>query len=451
MLILGHTGADWLEALDRFAAASTRQCACLLICEPADFERVIQAACRPVVDCRLRGPGLVEQVLERSMLIMRTLAAAAVPASDPHVREELYETRMRQTLGHMARRMSEQFTNLLGGIIGYADLQREALPPESRGRQYAEGIKETAMYAADLLKQALKHTERFHRHLETVAVDRMLREIEELLGSALGPETPLQLVLQAKSATVHGDPRALQGAVWTLCLHLRQSFAREGRLAIRTQLAVLDDVQCASYPDELEPGSYVMITIARESEDFPGVLEPAEGEEGEDYDLFSVYGCLRHHHGTVVPVCHGNASGGFRVLLPLVSEAEELDANTAPVRRILIVDPDTAARDILCEGIEQTDFDVLACGSGADAVRAFREHHEEIELMLIERELPDTAGADLCHALHAIDPRVRAVYIGHEGSPAPGAWQYARGAAVLVKPFLVADVARLIRRTISRS
>ncbi len=65
--------------------------------------------------------------------------------------------------------------------------------------------------------------------------------------------------------------------------------------------------------------------------------------------------------------------------------------------RVLVVDPDPAAVALVSNILHVLDWEVLSVGTGAEALRKARE--EGPDAILMEMELPDMAGPDLCRAL----------------------------------------------------
>jgi DNA-binding response OmpR family regulator len=73
-------------------------------------------------------------------------------------------------------------------------------------------------------------------------------------------------------------------------------------------------------------------------------------------------------------------------------------------RKVLIVDPDAAARREIRAACELDGFQVLEADSGSEAMRQVEHSHPN--LILLEVTLPDGSGSDVCRELRKLDPTV---------------------------------------------
>jgi CheY-like chemotaxis protein len=107
---------------------------------------------------------------------------------------------------------------------------------------------------------------------------------------------------------------------------------------------------------------------------------------------------------------------------------------------VLVVDPEEAVRGKAVSMLGNLGYRALAVEDGATAVSVYRARHRQIDLVLLDLDLPGETGALVC-ALLAIDPRLRLVLMGsaerlHET-------QVEGAAGRLVKPFGISDLAAL--------
>ncbi|MGH7861856.1 MAG: response regulator transcription factor [Candidatus Dormibacteraceae bacterium] len=82
------------------------------------------------------------------------------------------------------------------------------------------------------------------------------------------------------------------------------------------------------------------------------------------------------------------------------------------IRRVLIIDPDAAARRELRRGCEQQAYQVSEAGDGQMALSRFQETPPSI--VLLESTLPGGSGLDLCRELRRLDPRVPIIVISQQ-------------------------------------
>ncbi|MBO0684039.1 MAG: response regulator transcription factor [Candidatus Dormibacteraeota bacterium] len=118
-------------------------------------------------------------------------------------------------------------------------------------------------------------------------------------------------------------------------------------------------------------------------------------------------------------------------------------------RRLLIVDPDRAARRQVRAACEEDGYEVVEAGGRAQALARFRESRPW--LVLLEVALPDGSGFEICSELRALDQHVGIILVSSEGDEREAVTGLELGADdYLVKPVrlreLVARVGATLRR-----
>jgi DNA-binding response OmpR family regulator len=78
-------------------------------------------------------------------------------------------------------------------------------------------------------------------------------------------------------------------------------------------------------------------------------------------------------------------------------------------RRLLIADPDTRLRAEIAAACRQDGFDVIEAGTGEDAVARFAEVRPSA--VLLEVDLPDMSGYDVCRELRRLADQVAIVLV----------------------------------------
>lgn len=118
-------------------------------------------------------------------------------------------------------------------------------------------------------------------------------------------------------------------------------------------------------------------------------------------------------------------------------------------RTILLVEDEGFVRQGTREILLSAGYRVLEAGNAADAMRAFRRHREDVQLLLTDVVMPGRNGRDLAHDLSAIFPRLRTIFISGypenaatRNGPQPGGWFY------LAKPFSGESLVQKVRQVL---
>ncbi len=130
------------------------------------------------------------------------------------------------------------------------------------------------------------------------------------------------------------------------------------------------------------------------------------------------------------------------------SQAAAAEATVRHLRNklgVLVVDDEHMVRIMVQLGLERSGFDVWIARNGQEAIDLYRQHAEEIAVVLLDVRMPGLDGPQTLDALREMDPAVMACFM----SGNPGAYEpeelLKRGAAyVVAKPFRLDDLANTL-------
>jgi two-component system, OmpR family, response regulator len=118
---------------------------------------------------------------------------------------------------------------------------------------------------------------------------------------------------------------------------------------------------------------------------------------------------------------------------------------------ILIVDDEFSLRHMLNIGMRQQGFAVWVAAGGQEALELYRCHHESIDVVLLDVRMPGLDGPRTLAALRELNPQVRCCFMsGDPGSYTEAALRDVGAAAVLPKPFHLAEVGRMLLEVAGR-
>jgi CheY-like chemotaxis protein len=114
---------------------------------------------------------------------------------------------------------------------------------------------------------------------------------------------------------------------------------------------------------------------------------------------------------------------------------------------ILVIDDAATIRALLCQFLERAGFRVWTAGEGPDAVDLYEQHHNEIDVVLLEADLGLCPNSlEILEQLRRINPTLRCCFMNSNPWLYDEADLLARGAEwVFPKPFTAPDVASVLR------
>jgi len=117
---------------------------------------------------------------------------------------------------------------------------------------------------------------------------------------------------------------------------------------------------------------------------------------------------------------------------------------------ILLVEDEDFVRHVTSEVLAFAGYRMLCARHAAEAVRIFRQHEEDVQLLLTDVVLPGRNGHDLARNLRSVRPCLKIMFIS--GYPEDEAARYGPqepGVIHLSKPFSVESLMRTVEQILT--
>jgi two-component system, cell cycle sensor histidine kinase and response regulator CckA len=390
------------------------------------------------------------------------LAGVAVDVSQrKRLEEQLNRGHRLEALGRLAGGIAHDFNNVVGVIIGYADLALRDIPADHPARPRIVQVQAAADRAANLTRQLLAFSRRQSLQPRTVALNKVVEGLREMLQRVIGEDIELQMALDPDAWPVSADPGQLEQVLLNLVLNARDAMPRGGLLAVSTANVEHDEVYVRSQGLG-QPGPHVVLTVSdtghgMDAETRRHVFEPfftTKGPgEGTGLGLAVVYGIVEQSGGHITVQSEPERGTSFQVYLPRAQGKVPSDGPTPPrglpaargAETILLVEDEATLRCLIAEVLAGAGYRVLEARQGAEAVRLSDSHPGPIDLLLTDVIMPGANGKQVVGMIQARRPGTRFLYIsGHARDvferAAPG-----EGPVLLQKPFTAETLLRMVR------
>lgn len=384
-------------------------------------------------------------------------------------RERETERRLRQAekleaLGQLAGGVAHDFNNLLTTILGNAELIEGDPGAGDDARTGAAQIREAAGRASDLTRQLLGFTRRSEPARAAVDVHAIVEQAVAMLRRSVDKRLEIVVEHGAEPLWIEGDATSLHTALLNLGLNARDAMPEQGgAVRFRCSAARLETERVVG--DALvPPGPYVRIEVMDTGTGMPPevverIFDPffttkPQGR-GTGLGLASVYGCARSHRGTVEVTSTPGAGSCFSLLLPRAAGGGRPSV-AAPRREagtmgghVVVVDDEAGIRELLATALGDAGLAVTPFAGGAEALAWFREHHGQVDLVLLDMSMPGMSGAETFDALRAVDPQARVIVTsGYSLVDAPEDLLDRGAVDYVLKPFRIAQLLDRIGRAL---
>jgi PAS domain S-box-containing protein len=426
------------------------------------------------VEHRVRRPGgEVRWVYEQAEIVrdpegrpLRMIGTVQDITERRYLEDQLRLAQKMEAVGRLAGGVAHDFNNMLGVILGYAELLVQRLPPEEPLRSQALEIRRTSERAAALTRQLLAFSRRQVLQPRILDLSLVVSNMEEMLRRLIGEDVHLVTAAEGDLGLVKADPGQIEQVIMNLAVNARDAMPGGGRLTIATANVELDEARAAGRPG-VQPGPYVMLSVSdtgggMDAETLSHLFEPffttKEPGRGTGLGLATAYGIVKQSDGHIWVMSEPGHGTSVTIYLPrvegLVERAPALaggDALPGGSETILLVEDEDSLRELAHEILGGLGYTVLEAGTGRAALEVAERHPGPIDLLLTDVIMPGMSGRELAAELLSSRPGARALYMSGYTDDAIIHGVLEPGLAFLQKPFPLEALARKVREVLDQA
>ncbi len=341
------------------------------------------------------------------------------------------QTQKLESLGILAGGIAHDFSNLLVGVLGNADLALASLEPSGPVRTYINGIRDAATQAADLANQMLAYSGKGQFIVKTASLTGILREMGHLLAAAIPKTAVLDYQLDDALPATEVDVTQVRQVIMNLVSNGAEALeGKKGTVTLTTGTEIHDET-CPSgefVAGECTPGIYAYLEVSdtgvgMNTDAIARMFDPFYTTKftGRGLGLAALFGIVRGHKGAIRVDSAVGAGTRVRVLFPAAEKGNSLAAEkgneTSPDREtaecslvgggtVLLVDDDATVLEVGTRMLEASGYDVLNAGGGKATVKIFAEHAKQISCVILDLTMPVLDGEEVLRELQKVDASV---------------------------------------------
>ncbi len=332
---------------------------------------------------------------------------------------QLQQALRMKSLGTLAGGIAHNFNNLLMGILGNVSLMLLHMSPEHKHYGNLKVIEKLVKSGSELTRQLLGYAMEGRYEARPVNLNTVVRETAETFGSTK-KEIEIHYDLAQELFAVRADQSQIEQVVFNLYVNAADAMPRGGDLYLKTMNVTQGHMEGKPYRPK--PGNYVMLSVrdtggGMAKETLEHIFEPfftTKGlAKGTGLGLASSYGIIKGHGGYIDVESETARGTTFCIYLPATEERIEREkkdplAGISTGRgTVLFVDDEDTILELGRQMLTALGYNVLPAGSGEEALRVYREHQEEIDLVILDMIMPQMGGGETFDLMRQINPRVK--------------------------------------------
>ncbi len=325
---------------------------------------------------------------------------------------QLHRSKKLEAIGTLAAGISHDFNNILGAILGYAQIEQINHSPHSESFDNMTQIIKASRRGADMIRQILTFSRKGNEKPRVINLGSVVREAMRLLRATIPQSTQFEIDIPDQTYTILANPTEIHQIVMNLCTNAHQALQQQRGTV---QVAVSAG---AEPPNGLPAGHYAQIRVLDSG---PGIDESQMDKifdpyfttkavgEGTGMGLAVVHGIVSRANGTITVENRAEGGACFAIWLPLVEERESdpsMQFNTLPGgrERILLVDDEPDLVRAWSKILESLGYTVAGETDPETALRLFNSKPRDFDLLITDQNMPGMTGDQLTGACISLRP-----------------------------------------------
>jgi PAS domain S-box-containing protein len=385
-----------------------------------------------------RGDGTWAEVEDRACItvgadghVHRVGGITDVSALRAAEEARLREQRM-DSLGALAGGIAHDLNNVLTPIVMASSLLAETVDADDAPT--VEMISRAANRGADMVRQVLAFARGMGADEASVPVHEAVGQVGSTLLEAMPRSVHLRVDLDDDLPPAAIDRTQLQQVVVNLVLNARDAMDGSGRIDVRAWAGTRSDGEPLVHLAVEDTGRGI------EPDHLPRIFEEffttKETARGTGLGLPISRTLVERAGGNITVASEVGTGTTFVVSLPAAEAVrraatpERRNRVSGAGRRLLVVEDEQAIQTLVAQTLTSSGFVVMSASDGAEGLSIFARHAEELDVVLLDLDLPVLGGRAALDAMRRIHPRIPVVVMS-----TPDASPDLEGCTLLPKPF----------------
>jgi PAS domain S-box-containing protein len=378
---------------------------------------------------------------------------------------QLLQAQKMESVGRLAGGVAHDFNNMLGVILGRAELALASLSPTDPIRKDILDIQSAAKRSAELTRQLLAFARRQTAEPRVLDINDTIQGMLGMLRRLIGEDIELAWIPGDGVWPVRIDPAQVDQILANLVVNARDAISDVGRITIESENCILGEQYCHDRP-YVAPGRYVLITVTDSGcgmtkDVMDRIFEPffttKEVGKGTGLGLATVYGIVKQNEGYINVYSEVGRGTSFKIYLPAYLEkaydtpnAREDIGPSGGQETILLVEDEPMLLDIERNMLERLGYKVLTALGPVKALEILNCHEAQIDLLITDVVMPEMNGRDLWEKASALRPSMKCLFTsGYTANVVARHGVLKEGVNFIQKPMTISELDKKIRKALS--
>lgn len=380
--------------------------------------------------------------------------------------EQLRQSYKLEAIGTLAGGIAHDFNNILTVIIGYAEITKYNVAPDSIISENLDKVLQAGHRAKDLVQQILTFSRQSKMELIPVKLQPIIKEALKMLRTSIPRSIEIRENIAQDCGTVIANPTQLYQILMNLCTNAFHAMEENGGV-LTVELKIADNIPLvfAKTRDNSQE-VFVELSISDTGQGIrPEIIDKIfdpffttkEKGKGTGMGLAITYGVIKEYGGEITVDSQLGRGTVFHIYLPQSGEeAVAVDSTVADLprgkERILFVDDEDLLAELGKKMLERLGYQVTVKTKSFEALGTFQNQPYDFDLVITDQTMPGMTGLDMARRMLQIRHNIPIILctgysarVDEEKAKSQGIKEFA------MKPLNNSTIARLIRKVLDAS
>ncbi len=349
----------------------------------------------------------------------------------------LRQSQKMETIGTLAGGIAHDFNNILGGIVGTLSMMKlrtnntiDLNTLRSHYNSYMNLMDDASQRAVNLVSHLLTLSRRQEPNFSLIDLNFVFQQIETICKNTF--EKSIEIIVKPyfEPAVINADINQIEQVLLNICINSAHAMTlmkaendvHGGLLSLHIQKIKSDKHFIKNHPEAKENLNYFILSVSdtgigMEPNTLSKIFDPffttKDKGKGTGLGLSMVYNIVQLHKGFIDVYSELNHGTTFNIYLPILKSETPIQNNitenilTHGTGKILIIDDELIIRNMYHDMLSECGYEVYLAIDGLNGIEFYKNHFQEIELIVLDMAMPKLSGTETYIKLKEINPHLK--------------------------------------------
>ncbi len=302
-------------------------------------------------------------------------------------------------LSQKLKGFAHDLNNILSNILNSIDVIKSKISTDDKNYELIENISNNSNRAIEIISSLLNIENDPIVQKRRISVNNLLKDLARAFKITLPDSIELKLILSDNLEDIYGNYTNLYSALLNLCVNAKESITDSGNITISSFNEILENNINTDF-GMIRAGRYVVISVKDSGTGIPENIKNKIFDRGFSTKIKSYSGgigldnvkkIIEEHNGSISVTSEPGKGTEIAIYLP-AAEKKQFEENNSG-KTILITEDEEALAGLLSDLFESYNYNVIVASTCKETLEKLNEHNK-IDLLLIDKELPDLNGIE---------------------------------------------------------